>query len=255
MPTMGPVLDLQRLSYPELTTARLHVLKALIEVSGSDDAAKILKVGKRIMPEVRAQRELLHMPCAPAWKVYTGVLYQAAQLDKHDDVMIFSGLFGLTTAQDLIPAYRLSMATSLPGIGSLKTFWRHALAQAGLNQTDSRQQHRNDLSNHTQDDAETVIDLRSGAYQVTTTSGPCWDLRVVDAHGRVVTHAAKHYRGLLTRALLDANRAIQEHASTHTSIGTCASGIDVEQVARTLGEIEITHHGSHHHITLKPNHV
>jgi hypothetical protein len=39
------------------------------------NAAGILKVGKRVMPEVLAQRELRDMPCAPAYQVYTGVLY------------------------------------------------------------------------------------------------------------------------------------------------------------------------------------
>jgi cytoplasmic iron level regulating protein YaaA (DUF328/UPF0246 family) len=251
-PSSGPVLNLQQLSYPELTAARCQVLEALIEVSARDDAAEILKVGKRIMPEVVAQRDIIDMPCAPAREIYTGVLYQAAQLHSNDDVMIFSGLFGVTTAEDLIPAYRLSMNTSLPRIGSLKTFWRRELAKAGFDRTNANKQHCDIASKHIDSDTITTVDMRSGGYQVTAAWGQWWDLRVLDSRGKVITHAAKHYRGLLTRALLDAEHITQqEHNSTPSRTDQHKTNIDVAQVAHTLGHVEITHNGSRHHITLR----
>lgn len=251
-PSAGPALELGRLSYPELTEARRQVLETLIEVSGRDDAATILKVGKRIMPEVTAQRGILSMPCASARTVYSGVLYQAARLRGGDDVMIFSGLFGVTTSEDLIPAYRLSMNTTLPGIGSLKAFWRRELAKVELCRRDSGQMGRTPEGARTDDCGETTVDMRSGAYQVTTPHGPWWDLRVVDSRGKVITHAAKQYRGLLTRALLDARRS-ERQACGSTSAGADEhkACIDVARIARSLGDIEVVDDGPRHHITLR----
>ncbi|MFT8358754.1 YaaA family protein [Bifidobacterium aquikefiri] len=251
-PETGPVMELQKLSFPELADARHRVLEALIEVSNRDDAAEILKVGKRVIPEVVAQRDILNMPCAPARKVYNGVLYQAAQLRNSDDVLIFSALFGITSADDLIPAYRLSMNASLPGIGSLKSFWRRELAKVASISTGSDRKRHVCATSDTDETLNTTVDMRSGAYQVTTTLGQSWDLRVVDSRDKVITHAAKHYRGLLTRALLDAQQTAQpERRDTPAGTGDITASLDVAQVARTLGHIEVTHDGLHHHITLK----
>ncbi|MFT8593502.1 MAG: peroxide stress protein YaaA [Bifidobacterium sp.] len=266
-PSDGPTLDLTRLSFPELTQARRKVLSKLIEVSGSDDAGRILKVGKRILPEVAAQRNILDMPCAPACEVYTGVLYQAARLRADDRVIIFSGLFGITTAADLIPTYRLSMNVTLPGIGSLRQFWRHELAKAGRNEAHSSNDSKESKESNAiaqVDSAESpqpTVDMRSGAYQVTAPQGQWWSMRVVDSHGNVITHAAKHYRGLLTRALLDAEHSAHSERSDSWSKEACNAlcnaertpeCIDVEQVARSLGRIEVTHDGRRHCITLLP---
>jgi uncharacterized protein len=259
-PDSGPALELRGLSFPELTDARRRVLEALIDVSGRDDAAGILKVGKRVMPEVLAQRELRDMPCAPAYQVYTGVLFQAARLHGGDEVMIFSGLFGVTTAEDLIPAYRLSMNTSLPGIGSLKTFWRRELTKAGFGRANCVAKHGTTTDAAIDDSTEvavetapnTTVDMRSGAYQVTTPHGQWWDLRVLDSYGKVVTHAAKHYRGLMTRALLDARHESQEgHPGVSADIREHEEPIDVARVARSLGKVEIVNDGLRHHITLR----
>lgn len=257
------MLELQNLSFPELTEARRRVLEVLIDVSKRDDAAKILKVGKRIISEVEAQRDILRMPCAPAWKVYNGVLYQAAQLRSNDDVMIFSGLFGLTSAHDLIPGYRLSMNIALPGIGSLTSFWRRELAKTDLSRSAFHRERQLSAMKGTSESletteatkttkiTETTVDMRSGAYQVTAPQGQSWDLRVVDSRGKVITHAAKHYRGLLTRALLDAQQSEQSDvASDSAEIGNAKASIDVAQVARSLGTIRVAHDGRHHHITL-----
>ena len=227
-PASGPTLDLSILAYPELTDARAAVVDELIKVSRRDDALAILKAGERIRPEVEAQRELWSLPCAPAREVYTGVLYEAAQLREGDDVTIFSGLFGATGGEDLIPAYRLSMNVKLPRAGALKTYWRRHL-KAGLFAG-------GDAGGTAGGDARdaVTVDMRSGAYLVWNPPGPWWDVRVRDSSGKVITHMAKHYRGLLTRALLD------------------AKSDDVAAVARTLGTVEVDEDGLKRHLTLTP---
>jgi cytoplasmic iron level regulating protein YaaA (DUF328/UPF0246 family) len=72
----------------------------------------------------------------PAIDRYSGVLYGA--LDQRsmsardrrrlsEQVLIFSGLFGLVAPQDPIPLYKLKMGASLEGPGKLSTFWRPLL--------------------------------------------------------------------------------------------------------------------------------
>ncbi|MCF2706385.1 peroxide stress protein YaaA [Arcanobacterium haemolyticum] len=185
-PSTGTPLDFDSLAWPGLNTVRRQVADELIDVSASDDALALLGVGSKIATEVEAQRELFDMPCAPAREVYTGVLYEAAQLRPGDDVVIFSGLFGATTGEDKIPAYRLSMGVKLPVLGSVASLWRRTFAAS---------------TEFLNDDA--VVDMRSGVYQVWKPRGPWWQVKVRDTDGKVISHMAKFYRGLLTRALLD----------------------------------------------------
>ncbi|MEE8685195.1 MAG: peroxide stress protein YaaA [Bifidobacterium mongoliense] len=286
-PVSGPALDLDALSFPQFGAARRRVLEALIEASSRSDARDLLRVGARIMSEVRAQSsDLLSRPCAPARELYTGVLYDAAKLHAGDDVLIFSGLFGVTTGEDLIPDYRLPIGATLPGLGSVKSFWRREFARwwpAG------------DVT------AGVTVDMRSQAYAVTVPQGPWWDVSITDPHGRVISHMAKHYRGLLTRALLDAESCVearshgesqphdgprshgesQPHdgpralarsygdshgdsadqsargvASTYWSVGDVAGErrlvSDVAKIARSLGRVDVVEDGLCHHLTLTP---
>ncbi|MDF7665183.1 peroxide stress protein YaaA [Bifidobacterium sp. ESL0745] len=226
-PRGGPTFDLERLSFPELNEARGAVLSALIEVSKRDDAARILKVGAKGAHEIVAQCDILSAPCAPAREVYTGVLYEAAQLHKGDDVLIFSGLFGVTTGEDLIPSYRLSMNVSLPGVGPLKSFWRKQFAQWSPNRAkvDNDRGIRNS-SISSGDNDNVAVDLRSELYRVTkpnqsNNNVQWWDVRIANSQSKTISHMAKHYRGLLTRALLDAPTQ------------------PVDEVARTLGMVSV----------------
>lgn len=218
-PLSGPTLDLESLAYPELTAQRQSVTKELAAVSARPDSLALLKTGERTRPEVEAQRNLGELPCAPAYRVYTGVLYEAARLGPDDSVSIFSGLFGVTASTDSIPAYRCSMNVSLPQAGPLKTFWRRQLKDHPVLEAAS---------------SGATVDMRSGAYQIWNPPGVWWDVRVRDHTGKVITHMAKHYRGLLTRALLD------------------AKSDEVADVARTLGDVSVEVKGNRHHLTLVP---
>lgn len=190
----------------------------------------MLGVSPNLLDEIARNLDLASAPATPAREVYTGVLYEAAQLRKGDDVTIFSGLFGATGGEDLIPAYRLSMNVKLPRAGALKTYWRRHL-KAGLFTGNIS---KNSAGSNIPDPNEVTVDMRSGAYLVWNPPGQWWDVRVRDSSGKVITHMAKHYRGLLTRALLD------------------AGSDDVAAVARTLGTVEVEVDGLKRHLTLTP---
>lgn len=198
-------VDLAGLSSPSLTSQRTAVLEALASVSVRPDATAVLGVSDGLAAEVARNVHLKDAPAAPASLVYTGVLYAAAGLaDLPSDaarraehsIRIFSGLWGAVAPGDRIPAYRLPMDVALPGIGRLATAWRAHLAEA----LDERAA------------GDVVVDCRSASYVGAwkpTTSGPNavdWvTVRVVrETNGKrtVVSHNAKHTRGVLTGHLL-----------------------------------------------------
>jgi cytoplasmic iron level regulating protein YaaA (DUF328/UPF0246 family) len=201
----GVPVELASLSSPALTTQRERVLDALAAVSARPDAAGVLKVGAGLADEVARNTALRTAPAAAATDVYTGVLYAAAALGDlpaeaaaraADQVRIFSGLRGAVAPHDRIPAYRLSMGVDLPGVGRLATAWRPHLAAA----LDTRAA------------GDVVVDCRSAAYLaawkpgVTGPDAADWvAVRVVREHDgqrSVVSHNAKHTRGVLTGHLL-----------------------------------------------------
>lgn len=200
-------LDLGSTTLPELANPRRQVIEALISVSAADDAQKVLKVGAGTMDEVRANTGLWDAPAAPAHQIYTGVLFDALDSDAltqrqlsraENDVLIFSGLFGATGFTDLIPAHRLSMDVRLSpseddsqNPGRLGTFWKRHLSGP--------------LTELIGD--QLVLDCRSSSYADAFRPAPEQTLAVNsiterDGQRTVITHFAKHARGLLAGMLL-----------------------------------------------------
>ncbi|WP_182111420.1 YaaA family protein [Actinotalea sp. JY-7876] len=202
-PRHGAPLDLAALSGAHrLSAHRRRVLTALARASRRTDALDVLGVGASLAPEVARNTRLKTEPTAPAHDVYTGVLFGAAGLaDLPDDaararslrcVRVVSALWGAVTPADLIPAYRLSMGTDLPGVGPLARSWREPLAR--------------ELDPLATD--RLVVDCRSAAYAAAwaPSGGPghvsVTVLREEAGRRTVVSHWAKHTRGLLTRHLV-----------------------------------------------------
>ena len=236
-PDDGAPVDLAALGSPGLTKHRSVVLRALAKASARRDAAAVLGVGPSLLAEVAANRHLRTGPSAAASSVYSGVLYAAAGLaDLPDDaararaedsIRIVSALWGLVRPTDRIPAYRLSMGTDLPGVGPLARAWRPLLAV----ELDPRA-----IA------GELIVDCRSAPYvaawrppAVSTPAGTAWRppfgtagstpsrtaastpslppaggsgwvavrvLRELAGRRTVVSHSAKHTRGVLIRHLL-----------------------------------------------------
>ena len=141
----GAVLNLDALSFSALGSARAEVLAAL-ESLGADPvlAAKVLKLSPKHLGGLLANQQLRAAPTLPAFDRYDGTLFDAlkgiepavaggainplsalAQSRLAEHLFIQSALFGLVSAGDAIPAYRLSGTTSLPA-ASLKKLWQVA---------------------------------------------------------------------------------------------------------------------------------
>ncbi|MCW4353899.1 peroxide stress protein YaaA [Hoyosella sp. YIM 151337] len=194
----GPPLRLDHLFLPSLTRVREMVLDALMSVSASPQAAAAaLKLGPKQLGEAERNVVLRTAPTMPALDRYTGVLYDAldagamtlSQRGRADErIAIGSALFGVVGADDLIPCYRLSAGSKLPGLGSLRSMWRPLLSDA-LHGADSG----------------LVVDLRSGGYSALGPVDGAITATVLteqaDGTRKVVSHFNKHHKGLLARAL------------------------------------------------------
>lgn len=233
-PTAGSPVDLDALSHPALASARRRVGDTLVRVSGQRNALEALGVGPSLAGEVERNRDLWSAPAAPAAQVYTGVLYEAAGMADWDGqvlthaaarVRIVSALWGAVSPADRIPAYRLSMSTSLGRMGPLASFWRAHLAH--------------ELAHLAEDGL--VVDCRSAAYVAAwrPSGGEHVSVRVErDVAGRrtVVSHMAKHTRGVLAGELARADAPPESAAD----LADAARGLDgVIDVSLRPGELTL----------------
>jgi len=214
-PRLGKPLDLATLSFPVLTDARTTVLSALVALCSeghdpalptqnqilTEQAAYTLGLTPSQLDFVAADARLWSAPTARASRIYTGVLYDALELDSlstpakrraNSRVAITSSLFGLVRPNDAIPAYRLAGDVSLPATGPVAGVWRAHLG-AAVEETVGE---------------GLLVDLRSSMYaafwrphlpRVAT-------VRVVhEINGRrqVVSHFNKATKGRIVRAVLE----------------------------------------------------
>ena len=176
----GPPLDLEKLAFPELNPQRERLLRALPKLS-----RKALGLSPGQAGELERNAQILTAPTAPAFEVYTGVLYERLGLAgvPRDRVLIASALFGMLRADDPIPYYRMSIGAKLPRIANLAAWWRPHLKKA------------------LPDDA-LFVDMRSAAYAAAWKPPQLLPVRVFTAEGKVVSHMAKATRGEVARRLL-----------------------------------------------------
>jgi cytoplasmic iron level regulating protein YaaA (DUF328/UPF0246 family) len=144
------------LSYGQLNEARDLVLDSLIKVCKSKaEAIKVLKLSSKQLGDRELNLAIREAPTMPAFERYGGTLYKAIATEsftKHEielmrgHVLIQSALFGLISATDRIPWYRLSANTALPK-ANLKKIWQEHSGAAYARLVDVP-----------------IIDLRSKAY-------------------------------------------------------------------------------------------
>jgi cytoplasmic iron level regulating protein YaaA (DUF328/UPF0246 family) len=204
-PRRGKPLDLSSLSFPGLEQHRAEVLDALVALCATEESAvDVLGLGSTQAHEVARNAVLSGSPTARADRVYSGVLYEALDLPSLGGaarrratswLAVTSGLFGLLRPGDRIPAYRLSGDVSLPGIGTVSTYWNHRLDPA-VREAAGR---------------GLVVDLRSSTYASFWRPEPDLARKVValrvlhevDGRRSVVSHFNKATKGRIVRALLE----------------------------------------------------
>jgi uncharacterized protein len=215
----GGPLELDALSFPDLNPVRRKLSDALVDLARDVPASlAALGLSARQDAEVARNAALFDSPTMPALRRYTGVLYDALDVDSFtkaqarraaDRLAVASALFGVVRADDPIPAYRCSGDSALPGIGPLRQLWRPALEPV-LDALD-----------------ELVVDLRSATYAHLARLPGAVTVRVVTGGGATVSHFNKAFKGRLARALAVAQR---EPASVAAVIRVArAAGLAVER--------------------------
>ena len=194
------------LSHKELDKTRKLLQQALVEICKTPTlAAKALKLGPRQLGEIAVNLDLISPKCLPALDRYTGTLYDALQeggvtaamrARASKVVYIQSSLFGLISAGDEIPNYRLSAGSKLPGV-NVKSLWQEA--------------HEAVWSKYSK---EIVIDMRSNSYaELAPVPGHlvCYTLDVVledkKAKRTRLNHFNKRAKGQFVRSALIASPA------------------------------------------------
>lgn len=191
-------------SFAELAAARRVIQAELIKICRDEEAAlKALKLGPKQHGEIALNLSLTKPKTMPAIDRYAGVLFDALKQDglssselRRASKMIFiqSALFGLISAADQIPNYRLSAGSKIPGV-NLKLLWSKAHEPVWS-------KFKNEL----------VIDLRSKAYaelapipeQIKSHEV---EVLVEDSKGnrKTLNHFNKQAKGLFVKALLSAS--------------------------------------------------
>ncbi|BBX08017.1 peroxide stress protein YaaA [Mycolicibacterium aichiense] len=195
----GPPLRLDGLSYPALGPLRRDLLDELVTLAADREACRAaLGISPAQDAEIDRNAALLSSPTLPAIVRYTGVLYDALDVESlrgaakaraHARLAVGSALFGVLRADDPIPAYRLSAGSKLPGSATLAARWRPVLEPVLAEMAA----------------AELIVDLRSGSYAALGRLPDAVRVDVLAEHpdGRrtVVTHFNKAHKGRFARAL------------------------------------------------------
>lgn len=231
-------LQFKNLSFPELTKSRTEVLDSLIELSNSPLKARSA-LGLSIKQDFERERNqiLKTAPVAPAWKIYSGVLYDAlgaatlsaAAIKKlSKDVYVQSALFGLISLGDLIPAYRLSADTKLPKIGTLTNIWAEPCTDIFKNAD------------------ELIVDMRSGQYMKLAATPKDISDRVVvpkilqkmpSGPPKVVSHHNKATKGRIVRQCVTGSKmpaTVDQLAKTIAKLGADVEIITPKRVGQPI---------------------
>lgn len=199
----GEPVDLRALSSPGLTTTRRRVLVATARLSRTRAGREALGAGSdQLRPEAERNTRWRTEPAVPVADLYTGVLYDALDLASLDEdarsragerLLVSSAAWGALRLDDRVPPYRLAMGVVLPDLGGLPALWREPL-RAALDPVAA---------------GRLVVDCRSADYaaawtprgQTASRTASVRVLREAAGTRTVVSHMAKHTRGLVARAL------------------------------------------------------
>jgi cytoplasmic iron level regulating protein YaaA (DUF328/UPF0246 family) len=226
----GPPLRLSSLSQPQLNPVRSALVEELVELASDLAASRsALGVSASQVAEIERNAALRVASTLPAIRRYTGVLYDALDIDslrgaeaKRACARLFIGsaLFGLLRADDQIPAYRLSATSKLPGRPTLAARWRPVLDPLLA-----------ELAND-----HLIVDLRSGSYVALGRASGAVSVNVLaeypDGRRAVVTHFNKAHKGRLARVLA-ATRAEPGDAGAVAAVARRA-GLRVERSGNDL---------------------
>ncbi|MEM1334423.1 MAG: peroxide stress protein YaaA [Actinomycetota bacterium] len=196
---LGDPWDPDHGPFGRLGDARQQVAAALADVAGGD--RKLLGVGGDHLERARrANTGLLSAPTLPAWKRYTGVVWDhldpaSLSAAERRRIVVVSGMAGLARGDEPLPDYRLKMGANLAPLGKLSTWWRPLVTDELHRLAGGRTARR----------PRTLVDLLPKEHRAAWApdgARPWMHVEFVDPSGAPGGHFAKAAKGELARALL-----------------------------------------------------
>ncbi len=176
-------------------SSRQHILNTYqnIVLNGSDDTLSKLTGIKKVQMYQRYRNDLYLSPTEYAIERYSGVAYEYLNTSSLDSLsidylkkqtIIFSNLFGPILGGDTIPDYKVKQGESIGDIAP-ERYYKSAFTEA-----------LNSLLN-----TQEVLDLRAGYYDKFYRVSHSFTTLKFLKNGKVVSHWAKAYRGIILRQL------------------------------------------------------
>jgi len=189
--------DLNTLLFSKLTPIRKEILHKYINILQKNDFSELSKMFglKKESDIIYHNRDIIHQLTMKTIERYTGVAFdylKYKELDKESqfyidkNVILCSNLFGFLRADDMIPEYRLKQGEA---IGELKPEKLY-----------KEQSHL--MEEYLED--EDILDLRAGFYDKFYKPTKNYTTLKFIKEGKVVSHWAKAYRGIVLREVAKA---------------------------------------------------
>jgi cytoplasmic iron level regulating protein YaaA (DUF328/UPF0246 family) len=188
----------ENFSFPNIYDARIEVLthyENLISNSSLEELS--IWFGIKNLDDVsQYSKSILNKPTMKAIQRYSGVAFEALEynlLDKstqeyiNNNVLIFSNLFGVLKASDLIPDYKYKQGSKLPNF-NIEKFYKDVLKEQLDDYLD-----------------EEVLDIRASYYDKYYKPTANTITYKFLKNGKVVSHWAKYYRGKLLKCIAQNN--------------------------------------------------
>jgi len=225
-----PPLNQQSLIFPDLYPKRLEVIEQYEKLtqSGSNEQLYELFGIKDTEEYERYRSTFASAPTMKAIERYDGVAYDylnysvlSADAQHYIDTrtILFSNLFGPIRAGDSIPDYKLKQGSSIGTFAPEKHY---------------KEYFSSDLDDMIGDNE--VLDLRAGFYdKFYTPSMPYVTLKFLK-EGKVVSHWAKAYRGIVLR-----EAAKDQISSIRELLAMNIDGLNVREIIETKKKKEIVY--------------
>ena len=220
--------DPSSLFFNALSPHRKKLLHSYMNVLQKGDMAVLSKMFgiKKEADILKHKKEIIHELTMKAIERYTGVAFDylnyseldnKAQKYVDENVILFSNLFGPILASDLIPEYKLKQGEAVGDIKTEKFYHEHSSHL---------------MESYLKD--EEILDLRAGFYdKFYKPTKPYTTLKFIK-NGKVVSHWAKAYRGIVLREI--AKAAI---TSIETFMVLPLEGLSIHEIQTKKNKTEI----------------
>jgi len=206
-------------------TKLLHAYTNILQQGDMQVLSKMFGI-KKESDILKHKKDIIHELTMKAIERYTGVAFEYLKYEELDtkaqtyvdeNVILFSNLFGPILASDLIPEYKLKQGEAVADIKTEKFYNQHS---AHL------------MEEYLKD--EEILDLRAGFYDKFYKPTKAYTTLKFIKDGKVVSHWAKAYRGIVLREIAKAGVTAID-AFMKLSI----EGLSIEEIQTKKNKTEI----------------